>query len=87
MMRGRTPFNPSTVIRFELPQAELVELTIYDAMGRRVCSLLEESRSGGAHEVVWRGLDDRGLQAASGVYLYKLKAGSYVETRRMTLLK
>jgi hypothetical protein len=81
------PFNPSTTIRFELQQAGKVELKIYDVAGRRVRTLVQESRDAGSHDVIWRGLDESGRQVASGVYLYRLHAGSYVETRRMTLLK
>jgi flagellar hook assembly protein FlgD len=81
------PFNPSTTLRFDLPQAGMVELTIYDVTGRRVRTLVRETLAAGRQEVVWQGRDDGGRQVASGVYLYKLKAGSYVETRRMTLVK
>jgi hypothetical protein len=81
------PFNPSTTLRFDLQQAGPVELTIYDVSGRRVRTLVQETRAEGPHQVIWRGLDESGRQVASGVYLYKLKAGSFVETRRMVLLK
>ncbi len=50
-------------------------------------TLIRESRQAGRHEVIWRGVDEGGRQVASGVYIYELKAGSYVETRSMTLLK
>jgi hypothetical protein len=52
-----------------------------------VRTLVQETRHAGSHDVIWRGVDDSGRQVASGVYLYSLRAGSYVETRRMTLLK
>ncbi len=81
------PFNPSTTLRFDLPQAGKVELTIYDVAGRRVRTLVRETRLPGVRKVIWRGRDESGRQVASGVYLYKLKAGSHVETRRMTLVK
>lgn len=81
------PFSPSTMIRFDLDKADAVELTIYDVTGRRVRTLVNEARGAGRHEVVWRGEDDNGRRVASGVYLYRLRSGSYVETRRMTLLK
>ena len=81
------PFNPSTMIRFDLPQAGEVELTIYDMAGRRVRTLVQETRAAGSHEVFWHGTDDRGLRVATGVYLYRLRAGSYEEKKWMTLLK
>ena len=81
------PFNPSTKIRFDLPQTGMVELTVYDVAGRRVRTLVQEVRNAGEHQVIWRGLDESRRQVASGVYLCRLRAGSYEETRRMTLLK
>jgi hypothetical protein len=81
------PFNPRTTISFDLPQAGPVELAIFDVTGRRVRTLLRESRGAGTHEVIWPGTNDDGRQVASGVYLYELRAGSFVETKRMTLLK
>ncbi|MBE0565598.1 MAG: VCBS repeat-containing protein [Krumholzibacteria bacterium] len=81
------PFNPSTTLRFDLPQAGKVELTIYDTAGRRVRTLVRETLAAGRQEVVWRGRDDGGRQVASGVYFYRLEAGTFGETKKMILLK
>jgi hypothetical protein len=81
------PFNPQTSIRFELREAGPVRLEVYDLAGRRVASLLHEVRDAGAHEVVWRGEDDTGRRAASGVYVCRLQAGGVTSNRRLALVK
>ncbi len=81
------PFNPQTTIRFDLPLAEMVTLAVYDAAGRRVRVLVDEAKSAGSHRVQWDGRSEDGRQAASGMYFCRLEAGSYCETRRMTLVK
>jgi hypothetical protein len=81
------PFNPATTISFDLPQAARVRLEIFDAAGRRVRTLANEERAAGRYEVRWNGTDDRGSGAASGVYFCRMEAGSFRETRRMTLVK
>ena len=82
------PFNPMTTIWFELPQTATVRLQVFDVSGRLVRSLIDgESLGAGRREVVWNVRDDQGMQAAAGVYFYHLSAGSFTETRRMTLVK
>jgi len=76
------PFNPTTSITFDLAQAESVELSIYTIMGQRVATLVNETRAAGTHSVSF---DASGL--SSGVYMYRLQAGSLVSTKRMTLMK
>jgi hypothetical protein len=66
------PFNPSTTIRFVLPEAGRVRLIVYDVTGRVVRTLANVQRNAGAHAVVWNGRDDVGRAAASGVYVYRL---------------
>ena len=81
------PFNPRTVIRFELEHATHVELRVFDVTGRLVTTLINEERSSGPGESIWQGRDSSGKQVASGVYLYQLRAGDFVQTKRMVLLK
>jgi hypothetical protein len=81
------PFNPTTVISFSLPEAAHVTLDVYNIMGQRVATLLEERMAAGRHTVTWNGRTHDGRQATSGVYLYKIVAGSHTETRKMLLLK
>jgi hypothetical protein len=81
------PFNPETVIAFDLPQDSSVRLEIYDALGQKVRTLVSGALATGAHRFAWDGRDARGSQVSSGVYFYRLQAGEYVQTRRMLLLK
>ncbi len=81
------PFNPATNIEFQLPQNSHVSLKIYDLQGRLVRTLLNQEMEAGSHRVAWDGRDERGNGAASGIYLYHIKAGNYVETRKMVLMR
>ncbi|MEZ4700758.1 MAG: DUF5060 domain-containing protein [Rhodothermales bacterium] len=76
------PFNPSTVIRYALPASNPVRIEVFDLTGRSVAVLVDATQPAGAHEVVF---DAAGLP--SGVYLYRLDAGSFRQTRRMTLVR
>lgn len=76
------PFNPVTQIAFTLPEHSEVTLEVFDMLGRRVALLVSESREAGRHEVSWDA-----SRAASGVYVYRLQAGTQVLTRKMTLVK
>lgn len=81
------PFNPQTTINFSLPGEGRVELRIYDVRGALVRSLVEGTLPAGRHSVIWQGLDDREKWMPSGVYYYRLRAGSEVLTRRMTMIR
>jgi hypothetical protein len=76
------PFNPTTTLRYELPQAALVRLDVFDVSGRPVQGLIREWQPAGHHEVVF---DGTGL--ASGIYLYRLQAGEYAASGKMVLMK
>jgi len=76
------PFNPSTTIRYELPHASQVSLTVYDVLGRQVSVLVNDRREAGVHEVQFDG-----SMLASGVYFYRLQAGDFVQTKRLLLLR
>lgn len=81
------PFNPSTQIRFSVAHAGHVSLEIYDAAGRHVRTLVDDTRAADEHTVTWDGRDDTGAAVAAGVYLYRLQAGDDARTRRMVLVK
>jgi len=81
------PFNPATAIRFTLPEAGPVTLTILDVQGRQVRTLLQETRPAGAQEVRWNGRDAQGNIAAAGVYLARLEADGGIRTIKMVLMK
>ena len=81
------PFNPQTVISYELPHAHHVQLTVHDAAGRLVRSLVDGTRPAGSHDVSWDGKNERGSRVSTGVYFYRLRTGAMVLTRKMVLLK
>jgi len=76
------PFNPSTTIDFSLPEAGMVTLTVHDILGRQIATLVSGEMNAGKHTFQW---DSRGL--SSGVYLYRLRAGNVLQTRKMQLVK
>jgi hypothetical protein len=82
------PFNPSTIISFELPTTNRISLKIYDFRGKLVKTLIkEEVREAGYHEVLWDGKNSEGKTVPSGIYLFQLQAGKEIKTRKMVLLK
>lgn len=76
------PFNPSTKIQYSIPQESTVTLKIYDVLGNEVATVVNEEKSAGNYEI-----DFNASSLSSGVYLYKIQAGSFVETRKMILLR
>ncbi len=76
------PFNPTTIINYQLPMTNDVTLKVYDVLGREVATLVNEQKSPGTYTVNFDG-----SRFASGVYFYRLRAGSFVSTKRMVLLK
>ena len=82
------PFNPSTTIRYDLPEPVNVDITVYDVTGRRVRRLLDgEYMEAGSHSVVWDGRNDAGGTVDTGVYFCRLRAGAFSQTRKMVLMK
>jgi hypothetical protein len=76
------PFNPSTTIKYALPRASQVNLSVYDILGREVSVLVNDRRDAGVYEVKFDGSN-----LASGVYFYRLQAGTYVETKKLLLVR
>ncbi len=76
------PFNPSTNIQYNVPENSFVEITLYDMLGRKLSTLLSDRKTAGTYQLT---VDMSSY--ASGVYLYRMKAGSFVQTRRLTLIK
>jgi PKD repeat protein len=81
------PFNPTTVIEYTLPEESDVRLEIFDIRGRRVRTLEAGLQDAGRHIKIWDGRDDQGDEAASGVYLYRLRSPNYSFARKMILLR
>ena len=76
------PFNPTTTIKYALPKASDVHLTLYNLRGEEVARLVDKEQHAGYHEVKW---DANNF--ASGIYFYRLQAGDFVQTRKMVLFK
>jgi hypothetical protein len=81
------PFNPTTMIAYDLPDAADVQLDIYDLMGRNINRVVNQNQSAGRHFVTWNANDYLGNQVSAGVYLYRLQAGNKIVTRKMILMK
>lgn len=82
------PFNPTTMIEFDLPEASDVSLVIYDITGRQVRTLVNETGvAAGYRGITWNGHDNNGNGVATGMYIYRLQAGDYVDVKKMTFMK
>lgn len=81
------PFNPTTLISYDLPEASQVTMTVYDMMGRQVKALVQEFQPAGNHSVIWNATNDNGTRMSGGIYFYQIKAGSFLQTHKMILLK
>ena len=81
------PFNPTTKIRFRIAKFGLVTLKVYDVLGREVATLVNEDKIAGTYEIEFDGHSGEALNLTSGVYFYQLRSGSFVETKKMILLR
>lgn len=81
------PFNPASTIRFDLAEPAATKLEIFNVLGQRVKTLVNQNLGAGEHTVSWRGEDDLGRKVASGVYMYRLQSGSHTTVRKMMLVK
>jgi hypothetical protein len=81
------PFNPTTVIRFDMVDAGPVKLSVFDVSGRLVRTLVNQRMPAARHQVLWDGRDSRGMSVASGVYFYRLETPSFRATKKMIMLK
>ncbi|HOP06355.1 MAG TPA: T9SS type A sorting domain-containing protein [candidate division Zixibacteria bacterium] len=81
------PFNPVTTIEYEIPRRSDVVVEIFNALGQKVITLVEEFQSAGRHEISWNGRNDAGEEVSTGIYFYRLRAGDFCRTKKMVLLK
>jgi len=81
------PFNPSTDIKFSLPNSERVHLVIYDLLGNVVKEMVNEDLNPGMYTYKWMGENQSGSTVSAGMYFYQIQAGSFSKTRKMILLK
>ena len=81
------PFNPTTNIRYDLPVNALVNITIYDIMGRSIRSLVNSKQTAGYRSIRWDGKNNLGEGVSAGMYIYMIQAGDFRQTKKMVLLK
>ena len=81
------PFNPITTLNYGLPEDAMANITVYDMMGRQVKTLTYGFQTSGYKSVEWNATNDQGEHVSAGVYLYKIQAGNFVDTKKMILLK
>ena len=81
------PFNPVTTLRYTVPEKEIVNISVYDMRGKLVKTLVNSFQSSGKKTVHWNGTDSRDNTVSTGVYLYKINAGIFSQTKKMILLK
>lgn len=80
------PFNPSTIISYDLPYDNFVSIVVYDISGKEVANLINEFKTAGRYSVSFSATGV-GSNLSSGIYFYRIKAGNYIQTRKMLLLK
>ena len=81
------PFNPSTTIRYSIVEPGNVSIKIYDVLGREVKTIVNEIKTAGTYSSKWNGNDSFGNKVSSGIYFYRMESGSFVEAKKMILLK
>jgi hypothetical protein len=81
------PFNPETEISYVLPTACFVELSVYNLLGQKVRTLVDESQSAGLKNVKWDGKDGNGANVASGIYFYKIKTEEFTQSKKMVIIR
>ena len=81
------PFNPVTTLRYDLPVNGFVNITVYDMLGRKVKTLINQTQDTGYRSVIWNATNDYGRPVSAGIYLYQIQAGKYISTKKMVLLK
>jgi flagellar hook assembly protein FlgD len=81
------PFNSQTIIKYDLPKASNVQITIYNILGQQVNNLVNREQPAGFHQTTWDGTNVQGKTVASGVYLYRITAEGFTQSKKMVLLK
>ncbi|MBX2989861.1 MAG: Omp28-related outer membrane protein [Bacteroidetes bacterium] len=81
------PFNPTTQFDYAVSSRSFISITVYDLLGREVKSLVSDEKAAGVYKAEWDGTDNAGTVLPSGMYLYRMTAGNFSETRKMILMK
>ncbi len=81
------PFNPITSVRYDLPEATHVKLVVYNILGQKITTLVDQQLSAGYHSITWSGLSDAGQPVSSGIYMYRMESDGFTEVKKMMFLK
>jgi len=81
------PFNPTTIISYEVARRELITVEIYNMLGQKVKTLINKNMNPGIYHVTWDAMDSNGIQASSGIYFCRMKAGDFVQMTKLSYLK
>jgi len=81
------PFNPITTLRYDLPEDSFVTFEIYDVIGRKIKSLISSNRAAGYHSINWDSTNDYGESVSTGMYIYVIQSGNFIQSKKMVLLK
>ena len=81
------PFNPITTLSYDLPEDAMVNTTIYDMMGKHVKTLINNTQNAGNKSIKWNATNDDGAPVSAGLYLYRIQAGDFRQSKKMVLLK
>jgi hypothetical protein len=87
MQNYPNPFNPETIIEYQVPARGQVELVIYNMLGQKIRTLINENKPAGTYHVLWNGKDDSGNRVATGIYIYQLRGTNALITKKMMLIK
>jgi hypothetical protein len=81
------PFNPTTTLHYDLPEDAMVNITIYDMLGKKVKTLISQAQDAGYQSMLWDATNDYGKPVSAGIYLYEIQTNRFIQTRKMLLLK
>ena len=81
------PFNPSTTIRYDIPNDAFINIVIYDITGREISRPISKRQSAGYHSTVWNGTNQKGEMQAAGIYFYQIQTKDFIKTKKMLFLK
>lgn len=81
------PFNPTTKIRFDVPSSSQVNISIFNLLGQKIRVLVDRPFEAGEHTITWDGRDDQGQVVSSGIYIYRIRAGTFIHSRKMVFLR
>ncbi|MGB5846848.1 MAG: alpha/beta hydrolase-fold protein [Ignavibacteriaceae bacterium] len=81
------PFNPTTTISYQLPGTANVKIILYNVLGQKIKTLVNEELNAGYHEVIWKSTNEYGSKVTSGTYIYRMQTGDFVDTKKLILLR